>query len=159
MVCTGIMNSQVNFLRDRSIYEWASTKAKTLPKLKSSGPGTGTLQQPLDTAQWPDFVLGPSNPTFDPLLCADNLSPMPFRLRRVKVVFWAPHIFWNSHLPNHKPSCPVCKSSEKVVVHGWSPQLRRLSTLGNQYFIYGYNYTCKECPGNNSRLHRILLRI
>lgn len=136
------------FLRnDDQLYEWALAEAKTLPGLHKSVNKAGTLVHQLDVGLWPDFIKAPANPTFDPELCSTTLSPTPFRAASMRVVFWAPHIFWNRHLLNNKPACPVCKCSKGVACHGWAPQLRRLCGLGVSWFILGYRYQCKECPG------------
>lgn len=118
---------------------WCKENVATLPR--------NNKREVLCPVSWPEFIKYGPNPTLRLTNSSTlgTMDPKQYYLANTRVIFWAPHIFWPLH---GIVKCPHCKSADNVKKKGWANKLRRVMGLGFTFYLYGYRYYCKDCPGN-----------
>lgn len=82
----------------------------------------------------------------DPMMRA-TINVSDHHLRPVFV--WLPEFTHPRALPEGRPPCPRCKSTDNVVVKGWTQNSRRAILRDSCCDLLGYFYKCNACEQKN----------
>jgi DNA-directed RNA polymerase subunit RPC12/RpoP len=123
------------------IKEYVDKRFEQLPKLGNDR----KLISPLDKVLWPSFIVTGPNPTIgidSTKFTFDKLNPEDFYVWNSQVIFWIPHVFWNTvcHV-----KCPLC--GERATSKGRSNSIRRVLAIDKTYYRTGWRYKCVNCKG------------